>query len=120
MTKREEYITLSEKYGVNPSITHCFICGKEDGIALMGKLEGDKEAPQHYCDPSIVCDECKEQLDRGNKFVLEVTDSSSEENIVRTWSYVCLKSTALPEMKSQISYCSHTTFQKMFGEFINK
>lgn len=38
-------IRVSEKHGVNPSITICPICGKETGIALLGKLKGDKEAP---------------------------------------------------------------------------
>lgn len=38
-------IRVSEKHRVNPSITICPICGKETGIALLGKLKGDKEAP---------------------------------------------------------------------------
>lgn len=39
-------IILSEKHGVNSSITVCPICGKEIGIALLGKLKGDEEAPR--------------------------------------------------------------------------
>lgn len=39
-------IILSEKHGVNPSITVYPICGKEIGIALLGKLKGDEEAPR--------------------------------------------------------------------------
>lgn len=39
-------IRVSEKHGVNPSITICPICGKETSIALLGKLKGDKEAPR--------------------------------------------------------------------------
>lgn len=39
-------IILSEKHEVNPSITVCPICGKEIGIALLGKLKGDEEAPR--------------------------------------------------------------------------
>lgn len=38
-----ENIRLSEKHGVNPSITICPICGKETDIALLGKLKGDKK-----------------------------------------------------------------------------
>lgn len=37
--KRNEGIILSDKYGVNPSVLHCFICGKEIGVALLGKLK---------------------------------------------------------------------------------
>lgn len=36
-------IRLSEKHGVNPSIIVCPICDKETGIALLGKLKGDKK-----------------------------------------------------------------------------
>ena len=39
-------IILSEKHGVNSSITVCPICDKEIGIALLGKLKGDEEAPR--------------------------------------------------------------------------
>lgn len=35
-----------KKHGVNSSITVCPICGKEIGIALLGKLKGDEEAPR--------------------------------------------------------------------------
>lgn len=37
-------IRVSEKHGVNQSITICSICGKETGIALLGKLKGDKKS----------------------------------------------------------------------------
>ena len=39
-------ITISKKHGVNPSILHCECCGKEYGLALLGKLKGDAEAPK--------------------------------------------------------------------------
>lgn len=53
----EESINLSEKHGVNPSITLCPICGKEFGIALFGKLQDDKEAPK-YTISSTPCEDC--------------------------------------------------------------
>lgn len=37
-------VTLSKKHGLNPSITVCPICGKETGIALLGKLKGDEKS----------------------------------------------------------------------------
>lgn len=58
-------IRLSEKHGVNPSMCKCFFCGEVKGIALMGKLKGDVEAP-HECivdyDP---CDTCREKMSLG-------------------------------------------------------
>lgn len=41
----KDSIKLSPKHGVNPSILHCICCGKDYGIAMLGKLKGDKEAP---------------------------------------------------------------------------
>lgn len=42
----KDSIKLSPKHGVNPSILHCICCGKDYGIAMLGKLKGDKEAPK--------------------------------------------------------------------------
>lgn len=119
MAKRKDYITLSKKHGVNPSITHCFICGKETGIALLGKLKGDAEAPRDIYDG--LCDECQKVVDDGNKFVIEIKDGETDtKNPYRTGRYVAVKGEALPQYNSSIIYCEHTTFEKMFGEFINK
>lgn len=61
MSKKDKGIRLSEKHGVNPSITICFYCHKEIGIALFGKMKNDEEAPK-YCYNSLEpCDECKEK-----------------------------------------------------------
>ena len=66
MAKKEKGIRLSPKYGANPSLVVCILCGKETGaIALLGKIgkgKEDKEAPKHICDGSI-CDECKKELE---------------------------------------------------------
>ena len=50
-------VTLSKKHGLNPSITVCPICGKEIGIALLGKLKGDEEAPRKII--GDLCDDCR-------------------------------------------------------------
>lgn len=63
-------IILSEKHGVNPSITVCPICGKEIGIALLGKLKGDKEAPRYI--QGDICDECKARVADNKCFVIAV------------------------------------------------
>lgn len=61
MRKKKNEILLSEKHGVNPSIDCCFYCGKEVGIALLGKLPDDAEAPRTVCTSIEPCDECKEK-----------------------------------------------------------
>jgi hypothetical protein len=63
-------IILSEKHGVNPSITVCPICGKEIGIALLGKLKGDEEAPRKIIED--LCDECKARVADNKCFVISV------------------------------------------------
>ena len=62
MGKESDKITLSPKYGVNPTILHCFICGKETVLALLGKLKGDVEAPKDMTNPNELCDDCKREL----------------------------------------------------------
>lgn len=65
---KEKSIRLSPKHGVNPALTHCPICGKAMGVALFGRLEGDKEAPHDVADPEP-CDECQEHMRLGVLFV---------------------------------------------------
>lgn len=65
-------IRVSEKHGVNPSITICPICGKETGIALLGKLKGDKEAPMRML--SDLCDDCVSKLGNDKIYILAIND----------------------------------------------
>lgn len=63
-------ITLSKKHGLNPSITVCPICGKEEGIAPLGHIKGDKEAPRYI--HGDICDECKARVADNKCFVISV------------------------------------------------
>lgn len=119
MAKREseKYITLSPKYGINPSVLHCFICGKETGVALLGKLKGDTEAPHNISNPNEICDDCRKALEKG-KFILEMEDSLDKGKPIRTGRYVCIKKDKLPYIKSPICFMEHLIFSKLFDEFI--
>lgn len=117
MGKKSDKITLSPKHGVNPTVLHCFICGKEIGLALLGKLKGDVEAPKDMTNPNELCDDCKKALEKG-KFIIEVKDNTDQHNPERTGRYVCIKKEALPEIASPICYMEHTPFSKLFNEFI--
>ena len=57
-------LRLSEKHGVNPSMLVCPICFADKGVALLGRLKGDKEAPRAIPDDEP-CDECKENMELG-------------------------------------------------------
>lgn len=112
--KSKDYITLSPKYGVNPSVLHCFICGKETGVALLGKLKGDTEAPHNISNPNEICDDCRKQIVAGNKFFLEVKDNTDHNNPERTGRMVCVRGKTLPDIKSPINYVEQKLFEKLF------
>lgn len=58
-------IRVSEKHGVNPSLLKCFWCGQDKGVALLGKLKGDAEAPREMCLDYDFCDNCVERIGEG-------------------------------------------------------
>lgn len=72
-------IKVSPKHGVNPSIDHCFWCGKKIGIALFGKLKNDAEAPKNVCTSYEPCEECKFQMEQGITF-MEATETPPNPN----------------------------------------
>lgn len=67
-----ENIRLSEKHGINPSITVCPICGKEIDIALLGKLKGDEEAPRKIIED--LCDDCISKLGNDKIYIFAIND----------------------------------------------
>lgn len=62
-------IKLSPKYGVNPSITKCFFCGEDKGVALLGRLKNDAEAPRYIIADYEPCDKCKAIMEKGITFI---------------------------------------------------
>lgn len=63
-------IKLSPKYGLNPAMTVCFWCGKETGVALLGKVTkgergGDYEAPRYVFSGYEPCEKCVENMEKG-------------------------------------------------------
>lgn len=71
-------IRLSEKHGVNPSLINCFFCGESKGIALMGKLKGDAEAPRSCVMDYEPCDKCKAMFDQGVLLIGVTTTQPSD------------------------------------------
>lgn len=62
-------IKISPQYGVNPSITKCFWCGEDMGVALFGKLKGDKKAPMYCFGGYEPCEKCKKSFAMGITFI---------------------------------------------------
>lgn len=63
-------ITLSKKHGLNPSMVICPIYGKEESVAILGHIKGDKEAPRYI--QGDICDECKAKVADNKCFVIAV------------------------------------------------
>lgn len=63
-------IILSKKHGLNPSMVICPICGKEESVAILGHIKGDKEAPRYI--QGDICDECKAKVADNKCFVIAV------------------------------------------------
>ena len=61
----KDSIKLSKKHGVNPSLDICFFCGESKGVALLGKLPNDAEAPKEIITDYEPCNKCKEQWKKG-------------------------------------------------------
>ena len=88
-------IALSQKHGVNPSLLQCFVCMKDVGVALMGRLPGDAEAPRRICPDQAPCDECKKLMEQGI-ILISVDEKKTEDrnNPWRTGGWVVMKEEA--------------------------
>jgi len=79
-------IILSPKYGLNPAKDICPWCGNTRGIALLGKLPNDAEAPYSGIITSIEpCDSCRQLMDQGIT-LFEVSDSDPKNGIPQVLS----------------------------------
>lgn len=114
--KKDDSITLSPKYGVNPSIAHCICCGKSIGVALLGKLKGDVEAPKDIYDG--LCDACESVVKKEGALIIEARDGESGNNPYRTGRYVGISKDCKERLfiEHPLSFMEHTLFEKLFGD----
>jgi hypothetical protein len=98
-------IRLHPKYGVNPAVSACVVCGKEWGVVLFGanSANGGKEAPHRI--PYGFCDQCQKAYDAGAIFLIEVRDGEKEPNPFRTGRLFGVKRDAIkhiyPDLKEE-------------------
>lgn len=98
-------IKLSPKYGLNPSMGVCFICGEDSGeIIISGKLgryfeDPDIEAPHRAVWHKKPCPKCKEYMKQGI-ILLSVKDGESGDSPYRTGKFVVIKEEAMERMIS--------------------
>ena len=111
-----EKLTLSKKHGVNPSVMRCVCCGKDYGVALLGKLKDDAEAPREIYQG--LCDDCQGVVDQDGVIIIEVKDGETSDNPYRTGRLVgCSKEfKERNNIENSIVYMTESVFSKVFGE----
>jgi hypothetical protein len=80
-------IILSQKFGVNPSMSQCYFCGEVKEIVLTGKLPQDKEAPREAVWNEEPCKNCAEYMKRG-VILISVREGEEGRNPYRTGGWV--------------------------------
>ena len=115
MSKKDS-ITISPKYGVNPSLLKCEVCGNDYGVALLGKLKGDAEAPKYIYQG--LCNKCQGVVDQGGLLIIEVKDGESGDNPYRTGRMVGVSKEYKEglNIKDSIAYMEETVFSNLFNE----
>lgn len=103
----KEGITLSPKYGVNPTITVCFWCGEDMGVAKLGKLPNDEEAPKRMIMDFTPCDKCQGYMDQG----VTVIEATSEPN-----SYCDKPIADMVFPTSRWSVITHDAASRIYGD----
>lgn len=93
-------IRVSEKHGVNPSLMLCFFCGESVGVALMGRLPGDKEAPRSGVFDMQPCDKCKEWMSKGIILMSVRAGEQPSSNPYRTGGWCVVTEEAFRRMFS--------------------
>ena len=119
-------VRISEKFGVNPSVDTCFICGKETSVVLFGTAYKDKngktaEAPKNVCTGDI-CDDCKKVIENDGIFFIAVKDGERGENPYRTGKICALKEESVKRIfpdfpYKKINYIEDTAYNQIFKNF---
>lgn len=102
---------LSPKYGVNPSVSVCFFCGKDKNLFLFGKMgkgKTDIEAPRRAIYDYEPCDECKKLWEGKTVVIGYVTEQpadkrapivkSNDGDLYPTGSYVVMEREAIKKI----------------------
>lgn len=93
-------IRLSEKYGVNPAIPHCFFCGDaKNEVILAGKSRvGDEEAPRNMVWNQIPCDKCEAYMKLGIMLLSVRNGEEGQKNPYRTGCMAVVTENAIREL----------------------
>ena len=96
-------ISLHPKYGVNPSMGICFICGADTGeILLLGNNRG-KEAPR-YTISGALCPQCQQAVNAGAVMLVEVKDGEEKTILNKKVTFFDIGSTKAKQFGFQMIY----------------
>ena len=119
-------ITLSKKFGVNPSVIRCVCCGKDYGVAMFGtswkepKTGKTAEAPREVYQG--LCNDCQKVVDANGMLIIEVRDGETGKDPYRTGRLIGISKEAKERMfkdeKSPIVYMEQTMFSHLFNGHI--
>jgi len=94
-------IRLSDKHGVNPSITQCYYCGEDSGIALLGRMKGDKKAPMKI---GVVdmrpCNKCEDYMKQG-VILISVRNGEEGNDPYRTGGWLVVLDSLIIKMTTE-------------------
>jgi len=70
-------LTLHPEHGLNPSVSLCYVCGRDKEIILFGKNMKEKAPRQAHYDKTP-CEDCQKVLNNGI-MLIEVKDGEQEK-----------------------------------------
>lgn len=112
-------ITVSKKHGVNPTMLIYPICHHETGgLALLGKLKDDAEAPRYSLDREP-CDDCRSVIEAGRVMLIEVKDGSTGSKLERTGYVVGVKAGVINEDavdERRVGFMLESAMKEMMGD----
>jgi len=114
-------LRLHSKYGVNPTIPVCFVCGKPKNEVVLLGAGYKEEAPMHLCIDKEPCEECKRLASKGVMLV-EVQDNTDKENPYKTGKIIVVKEEAYKHIfntevpPKRIAFIEETALKKIMGD----
>lgn len=93
-------IRISNKHGVNPSLSVCYYCGGDKNeLILAGALPGDKPAPHRGVWNYEPCDECAEFMKRGVICIgVDESKTTDQKNPYRDGNWCVITAEALERL----------------------
>lgn len=105
-------LRLSEKYGVNPSLMCCIICGEATGVALLGH-NGGKEAPRKMTSPGEVCDDCRTKHLANGTLLMSVRNRTLTGDIIVVKDEAFQRIFESPVPEEKMAYVDKTLFDSL-------